>query len=230
MSADDHIERLPCGADLATLIDQVAEGLPPERPGHQETCPHCQAALRQLEQLWGVVSEVAREEVVRPRGLVENVVRRIRRELWALGQLPLETIVPRLVRHALLAGPGGVTRIADTVVARLVARVVRETPGVYALSVRGVGAVPGGDSGRLAARGVAVEVEGHHVQVQVRLVIEYGRSIPVLSAEVRRRVIGWVEAVTGLEPGQVDIAVEDVYGVPDDPELKRFRLSRPSPR
>ena len=60
--------------------------------------------------------------------------------------------------------------------------------------------------------------------------IEYGRSIPVLSAEVRRRVIGWVEAVTGLEPGQVDIAVEDVYGVPDDPEPKRFRLSRPSPR
>ncbi len=227
----DHLERLPCGVELATLIDQVAEGLPPAEAKHQESCPHCQAALRHLEPLWGIVREVAREAIVRPPGLVESVVRRIRRELRALGQLvPLEIVVPRLVRHALLGGPGGVTRIADTVVARLVARIARETPGVYALSARGAIAVSGNSPGGMAARGVTVAVDGHRVDVQIRIVIEYGRRIPVVSAGIRDRVVRWVERVTGLEPGKIDIAVDDVYGFPSTPEPRRVRLAeRPRP-
>lgn len=231
MSAGKQVERLPCGAELAALIDQVAEGLPPERSGHQQGCRQCRAALGELEQLWGVVREVAREDIFRPPGLVESVVRRIRSELRALGQLvPLESVVPRLVRHALLAGPGGVTRIADTVVARLVARVVRDAPGVYALSVRGMSAVSGSSPGRLAARGVTVAVDGRRVDVHIRIVIEYGKRVPVVSAAVRDRVACLVERVTGLEPGQIDIAIEDVYGVPGDPEPRRVRLSKLPPR
>jgi uncharacterized alkaline shock family protein YloU len=217
---------LPCGAELAALIDQVSEGLPAERSDHQQACPHCQAALRQLEQLWGVVREVAREDIVRPPGLVENVVRRIRRELRALGQLlPLESVVPRLVRHALLAGPGGVTRIADTVVARLVARVVRDTPGVQALSVHGANGVSGRRPGELAARGITVTADGQRVDVEIRIVIEYGRQIAAVSAGVRDRVIRLIERLTGLEPGEIDIAVDDVYGVPAAPGPRRARLS-----
>jgi uncharacterized alkaline shock family protein YloU len=222
----DNGRRLPCGVELGALIDQVAQGLPAERSGHQETCPDCQTALRELEQLWGVVREVAREEIVRPPGLVESVVRRIRRELRALGQLlPLESVVPGLVRHALLTGPGGVTRIAETVVARLVARAVRETPGVHALSVRGVIGVSDGSPGWLAARGITVTGDGQRVDVEIRIVIEYGVQIAVVSARVRDRVVRLIERLTGLEPGVIDIAVEDVYGVPASPEPRRVRLS-----
>jgi uncharacterized alkaline shock family protein YloU len=212
MSADVQGKLLPCGTELATLIDQVAEGLPPERSRHQQRCPHCQAALEQLGQVWGFVREVAREDIVRPPGLVESVVRRIKHELRALGQLiPLEAVVPRLVRHALLTGPGGVTRIADTVVARLVARIVRDTPGVYALSVRGMSAFSAGSHGGLATRGVSVWVDRHRVDIEIRIVIEYGRRVPVVSAVVRDRVACWIERATGLEPGQIDIRIDDVY-------------------
>ncbi len=231
MNAAGDTRRLPCGTSLASLVDQVAEGIEPVDPEHQVVCPYCQAALRELEQLWGTVREMAREDVAPPSRLIEKVVVRIRRELRALGQLvPLEAIVPALVRHALLSGPRGSTRIADAVIARIVAKTTRDTPGIHALSVHAVRVVRGGLSGSPASRGVEIAVAGHSVTVEVRLVVEYGRSIPHLAAEVRRRVVRSVEALTGLEATRVDVLVDDVFGDPEAPEPRRFRLSRPSPR
>lgn len=232
MTGSEETGRLPCGMKVAALVDQVAEGLPAADPAHQAECPHCQATLRELEQVWGTVRTVAREEVVPPRRLIESVFRRIRQELRALGQLvPLETVVPRLVRHALLDGPRGATRIAESVVARIVAKTVRDTPGVHALSTRGLAAARAGAPGRPAPRGVAVEVSGHRVTVEVRLVVTYGVSIPVLAAALRNRIILRVESLTGLEPTDVQIVVDDVFGDPESVP-HRFplpRLSEPPP-
>lgn len=190
-------ESLACGAELASLVDQVADGLPPERPTHQETCPHCQATLQEINQLWSHVRELTREEIAVPSGIVERVIRRIVEELRALGRLvPLEAVVPRLVRHALLHGPSGTTRIADRVVAKLIARLVLDLPCVLSL-------------GR-AGRAIDVEITGLEVTVDLRLVVSYGRRIPDVAAKVRAAVIRRVEALTGLEVREVNIAVESV--------------------
>lgn len=225
MTTGDDAGRLRCGTRVAALVDQVAEGVPPDDPTHQARCPHCRAALRELEQLWDRVREAAREDVQPPRRLIDDVVRRVRQELRALGQLvPLETVVPRLVRHALLGGPRGMTRIADSVVARIVANTVRATRGVHALSVEGPGTSGGEVPGRLPPRGVEIEVSGHSLTVQVRLVVAYGRSIPAVTAEVRRRVMLRIEALTGLEATKIDIAVDDVFGHPQAPAPRRLPL------
>jgi uncharacterized alkaline shock family protein YloU len=190
-------ESLACGTELASLIDQVADGVPPERPAHQETCPHCQANLQEINQLWSHVRELTREEISIPRGIVERVIRRIVEELRALGRLvPLDAVVPRLVRHALLRGPSGTTRIADRVVAKLIARLALDLPGVRSL-------------GR-AGRAIDVEITGLEVTVDLRLVVSYGRRIPDVAANVRAAVIHRVEALTGLEVREVNIAVESV--------------------
>jgi uncharacterized alkaline shock family protein YloU len=191
-------ESLACGTELASLVDQVADGVPPERPAHQQTCPHCQAALQEINQLWSHVHELTREEIAIPSGIVERVVRRIVEELRALGQLvPLEAVVPRLVRHALLHGPKGTTRIADRVVAKLIARLVLDLPGVSSLGRTG--------------RAIDVEISGLELTVDLRLVIAYGERIPDLAAKVRAAVIRKVETLTGLEVTEVNLTIDDIY-------------------
>jgi uncharacterized alkaline shock family protein YloU len=45
-------DRLPCGADIDDLFEQVADGRPPTDPAHQQSCPHCRAALPEIANLW----------------------------------------------------------------------------------------------------------------------------------------------------------------------------------
>jgi uncharacterized alkaline shock family protein YloU len=190
-------ESLVCGTRLASLVDQVADGVPPERPEHQETCPHCQASLQEINQLWSHVRDLTREEIAVPSGIVERVIRRIVEELRALGRLvTVEAVVPRLVRHALLQGPRGTTRIADRVVAKLIARLVLDLPSVRSLGQAG--------------RAIDVEITGLEVTIDLRLILAYGRRIPDVAAQARATVIRKVEALTGLEVRQVNIAVENV--------------------
>lgn len=41
-------QRLPCGANLDDLLEQVADGHAAELTVHQSRCVHCQAALTEL--------------------------------------------------------------------------------------------------------------------------------------------------------------------------------------
>lgn len=212
MRVDGGSERLPCGVELATLVDQVAEGTSPADPEHQATCPHCGPALAELDDLWGWVRELAREEVVVPARLVEKVIRRIREEVASLAlRAPLEAVAPRLVEHALLLAERGATRIADSVVAEFASRAALEVPGVHSLDRGGlVGAIQGRVPTGAAPEGVAVEVEEERVTVHLQLVVVYGESIPDVTNAVRSHVIRSVEAMTGLEVAKVNIAVQDV--------------------
>jgi hypothetical protein len=73
---------LPCGADLDALVAQVADGVPGDR-AHQAGCPHCQAALGQLQELWSLVDRLARERVEAPERIDLVVLARIRRAIFA---------------------------------------------------------------------------------------------------------------------------------------------------
>ncbi len=204
-------ERLACGAELGQLVDQVAEATPPADLAHQAACPHCRAALEELESVWGEVRDLARQPVAVPAGVVEAVMRRVRAEHAAESVvIPLETIVPRLVRHALLTGERGTTQIADSVVAAVVRRAAVRVAGVHS-----VGAAGGLDAvvGRLAGQaGVEVEVEGHRVTAALAIVVLYGYAIPEVVKAVRERVVEAVEQIAGLEAAAIDITVVDVDG------------------
>lgn len=193
----DH--RLECGTELAGLVDQVAEGREPEDPGHQAACAHCEATLAQLDRIWSEVREVAREEVAPPYSVVATVISRIRRGLLpdAFG-LPLEQVVPRLVRHALLDAERGTTRIADAVVADVVRVAARRIAHARLL-------------GSPSRAGIEVEVAHGSVRIALRLGLSYGVSVPAVVLAMRDAVIADVEALMGLRVTGVDITVEDVF-------------------
>ena len=59
-------------------------------------------------------------------------------------------------------------------------------------------------------RGLSVEVVERQATVDLTVNIDYRRSIPQVTAAVRRRVIERVESLTGLEVSEVNIKVNDV--------------------
>lgn len=84
--------------------------------------------------------------------------------------------------------------------------------------------VPGGHAS--AGRGVKVEVGEKPTAIDLHVVVEYGVSIREVAAEVRENVIAAVERMTGLEVGEVNIAVNDGH-LPDEdtPQTARTACS-----
>jgi hypothetical protein len=100
---------LPCGTDLDALVTQVADGVPGDLD-HQAGCPHCQAALAQLRELWSLVDRLARERVEAPERIDAVALGRIRRAIFAGKVLELfGGLLPRL-GWALLTYSGLVER------------------------------------------------------------------------------------------------------------------------
>jgi hypothetical protein len=79
LAATRGAEHLPCGAEVAELVEQVAAGRGAQRTEHQATCPHCSALLPELDRLWAPIGEFTREQVTPPPGLVTAVMRQVRR-------------------------------------------------------------------------------------------------------------------------------------------------------
>lgn len=94
--ADRWPDPLPCGHELDELIVQVADGVDGDT-AHQRDCPHCQHALRALDQLWDAVDELAREHVAGPQSIDRAALRRVRRDLFVARAVDVVGgILPRL--------------------------------------------------------------------------------------------------------------------------------------
>lgn len=209
MEVNGGTERLACGRDVARLIEQVADGSTASDPSHRASCPHCRSTLVELTRLWGEVRELAREDIEVPDRIVRKVSERVRRERSArTTAVPLEDVVPRLVRHALLESGRGRTKVAEPLIATLVRRVALSNTGVYAIGRTVTSAVL---PVALAPRGVTIEVTGERLTVDISLVVEFGVSAPALVESVRRRVIESVEETTGLHVVAVNVSVVDVH-------------------
>jgi uncharacterized alkaline shock family protein YloU len=116
----------------------------------------------------------------------------------------------------------GATTIADSVVTKVAGIAAREVGGVYALGGGGARAIGNvtqrvgiGDS---RTQGVAVEVGERQAAVDLTVVIEYGESIPQITAEIRQQVVKRVEGICGLEVTEVNISVDDLHFLGDDDE------------
>ena len=101
----------------------------------------------------------------------------------------------------------GEVKIADEVVTVIA--------GLAATDVEGVASMEGNITNELVSKlgvknlskGVMVTVEGKNVSVQISLIIEYGCSVPVVTAKVQERVKSAIENMTGLEVTEVKITV-----------------------
>ncbi|MFA3876272.1 Asp23/Gls24 family envelope stress response protein [Streptomyces sp. MMCC 100] len=182
--ADD--ERLACGRLLSEVWESWEDGADDPDP-HLRTCPHCSAAVRQLDLLGVTVREVdgGREPEWDAGALTERVMDVVRLEPRPGRPLPLgEREEDLWVREAMAAD--ALRAAAETV------------PGVRAGSCR----IRPAESGGSPSRGP--------VSVRLELVVPLAPRLRDLAEEVRRRVRGAADDALGLPVDHVDVHITDV--------------------
>lgn len=107
-------------------------------------------------------------------------------------------------------GPLGEVQIANEVVAIIA--------GIAATEVDGVAAMAGDIQKELVSKlgmnvlskGVRIAFEDSGIRVDLSIILEYGCSIPEVTAAVQERVKNSIETMTGLKVVDVNIRVADV--------------------
>lgn len=124
----------------------------------------------------------------------------------------------------------GTTSIQDHVVAKIAGLAVREVEGVHALVPYGTGqaitnlanTIRGEEARDL---GVRVEVGTVECAVDLRMVAEYGVSIPSMAKQVRERITARILEMTGLRVKEINIDVMDLW-FPEDDEPRVVQQAR----
>lgn len=184
MSLDPHAMRLECGADAATLVQQVVDGRVAPTGSHQESCELCQATLTELARRWRVADRWLREPVRAPRSLVESVMSRIG------GSGPSD-------RHRVATTPRGATTITTRALVVVVAVAALEVPGVRRLAGRFPSTIRSRD-------------QAGTITVALELVAQPHADLRRAASDVRRRVVADCAWLLGLELAAVDVAFVDL--------------------
>ena len=202
LASTRRAEHLPCGAEVAELVEQVAAGRGEQRSDHQATCPHCSALLPELDRLWAPIGEFTREQVTPPPGLVTAVMRQVRR-LVAAAWLSLRT------------SSRGTTQVARWVVARIAGLAARQVPGVHQVLSHvadiDTASQPAPAGHNRQPRDAA---DAGRTAIHLDLVTQYGESIPAIAQAVRHTVTKRIQDLTGLEVTEVNITIDDIVSKP----------------
>ena len=105
----------------------------------------------------------------------------------------------------------GVIEIAPEVIAVIAGLATVEVDGVAGMSggiSSGIGELLGRKN---LSKGVKVEVGQREAAVDVSIIVEYGRRIPEISAEIQRNVKRSIEMMTGLHVVEVNVHIHDVH-------------------
>lgn len=97
--------------------------------------------------------------------------------------------------------------------------VIEVIAGLATVEVDGVAGMSGGISSGIAellgrknlSKGVKVDVGQREAAVDVSIIIQYGRKIPEISAEIQRNVKRSIETMTGLNVVEVNVHIHDVH-------------------
>ncbi len=127
----------------------------------------------------------------------------------------------------------GKTSIANEVVTKIVALATKEIAGVHGMGALGFGDTITGLAQRAviknaqSTQGVNVEVGEREVAVDIKVIVEYGVSIPQIATAIRRNIASRVNTMTGLTVKEVNV---DVTGLHFLEETKEPAPARPEPR
>ena len=107
--------------------------------------------------------------------------------------------------------PAGSVQIGDNVIAKIAYEACREIEGVHALggaTSRALSSLRGGEH---RTTGVAVDLRGDVVDVDLTMVVSYGRSIPQVTQACRDTVRERIERITGLKVKAINVVVSDIF-------------------
>ena len=105
---------------------------------------------------------------------------------------------------------GGELKIANEVVAVIAALAATEVEGVVSLTGNMTHELIAKLGMKSLSKGISVTVDNGVVSAQVSLIIQYGYSVPEVSAKVQERVKSAIENMTGLMIESVRVNVSGV--------------------
>jgi uncharacterized alkaline shock family protein YloU len=117
----------------------------------------------------------------------------------------MDTLVPEYVKTEM-----GSIQIAP--------EVIEVIAGLATVEVQGVAGMSGGFASGVAellgrknlSKGVKVEVGQKEAAVDVSIVVEYGKRIPVVAQDIQLNVKNAIESMTGLSVVEVNVHIHDV--------------------
>jgi uncharacterized alkaline shock family protein YloU len=195
--------QVPCGTDIDNLLEQVAEGRAAERDEHQSHCPHCQAALIELADVWAPVRQLAEQPVTTPTSILAAVIRHIDRlthDMW----------------YTLHQAEAGAIKVAARVIAVTARQAALRVPGVRIVFGRSTATARAAEADTRQHRHphAAAGVMGRTAVVDLALTVTYGQSIDHVARQVQQRVIADLRDTLGLQHVAVNITVDDVLPPP----------------
>lgn len=105
----------------------------------------------------------------------------------------------------------GYIEIANDVFSKIAGHVVSCCYGVVGLASRtradGIVSIL---KKEVEEKGIRVNVEGNNVEIEMRIVVEYGLNIPAICESIRHRVIYYVESCTEYKVSKVNIFVDSI--------------------
>lgn len=115
------LDELPCGMDVATLVDATVDG-DIAIPEHATSCPTCQAWIKEFRGRWAAVRAEADADIPVPPGVLERVRDWVRhdatlRQSWIVGEYD-----------------GGALRVAGRVLLAYIRGAVGRDQDVFALT------------------------------------------------------------------------------------------------
>jgi uncharacterized alkaline shock family protein YloU len=194
MSEPHLSSELECGAVVADLLEQVAEGHADDLTSHQAGCPYCKDTLSREADSWRAVEGMRAEPVQPSPQLLARVMQRTRAGLedWGIE----------------LGRERGVTRVSRAVLTSLAFWTASAAPGVREVfEARPRGTVQ--RAGRSRSRREQL-LSPHNLRIELELSLHYGFSALVVAEEVRRAVMVQVWEATGLELAGVELMIADV--------------------
>lgn len=131
----------------------------------------------------------------------------------------------------LIVSEHGQTKISEEVVGKIAGLAVREVNGVRSLVPFGAGQTLSSLANQIRGNdmkdlGVHVEVGSVEVAVDVRIVSDYGISIPRIAEQIRENLAARITEMTGLKLKEVNIEVVDLY-FPEDQQVEPPRALPP---
>jgi uncharacterized alkaline shock family protein YloU len=195
MSARPLPAELECGAVVADLLEQVADGHADELTSHQAGCPYCMDTLSRAADSWRAVEGLRAEPVQPSPQLLARVMQRTRAGLedWQIE----------------LGGERGVTQVSRAVLTSLAFWTASAAPGVREV----FGARPTGTDVQRAGPSTSRRerlLSPHDLRIELEVSVQYGFNALVVAEEVRKAVIDQVREVAGLELAGVDLLITDV--------------------
>ena len=104
----------------------------------------------------------------------------------------------------------GEVRIADEVVAIIAGLATTEVEGVASMAGNITNEIVSKLGMKNLSKGIMVEVMDGEVKVDVAINIDYGFSIPEVSAKVQERIKSTIENMTGLNVAVVNVRIGSV--------------------